>query len=92
MDYGHDVEPPFAWRSSKTFSLSRQRLSVLPFRQKVPPPPHAAEETEDCVKVGPCPCEAPCQWGLRALDAVRRGEWPDPALRLLVLPPTGMEC
>jgi hypothetical protein len=36
-----------------------------------------------CTKTGPCPCEAPCQWAQRALDVVRRGEWPVAALRLV---------
>ena len=29
------------------------------------------EDTAVCVKPGPCPCEAPCLWARRALDAVR---------------------
>jgi hypothetical protein len=38
---------------------------------------------QECVKTGPCPCEAPCRWAVQALYDVQRAVWPTHALRLV---------
>jgi len=52
----------------------------LPWRGGPRPVP---EDTTDCTRTGPCPCEAPCAWARQALDDIRPHGWPAEGLRLV---------